>query len=160
MRYLQSKSVFENWQNVSTKSEVLDIIEYLRDIFLEVEDDGFNVDIDTLTSLYNWGHVYAVTIYKSESPLVSSPDESIRFKIKDVLETILTSESYMKSLGYKINHIQSMEVGCGGSGIGYGLQTISMLSREKRLLTTLQRTAIQRMVSKETFYLKIEFTKE
>lgn len=147
MRYLKSKIVFEN----SKSEEVLDIIDYLRDIFLEVEDDGFNVDIDTLTSLYNWGHVYTVSIYKSESPLVSSPDESIRFKIKDILDTILTSESYMKTLGYKINYIKSMEpttltqIGTQGHGVGYDSSVLKSGRREQ---------------SKETIYLKIEFTKE
>jgi hypothetical protein len=87
-----------------------------------------------------------VTIYKSESPLVSSPDESIRFKIKDVLETILTSESYMKSLGYKLNHIQSNEVELKYSSVGgYDPSVLNSGRREQ---------------SKETIYLKIEFTKE
>jgi hypothetical protein len=85
-------------------------------------------------------------IYKSESPLVSSPDESIRFKIKDVLETILTSESYMKSLGYKLNHIQSNEVQLKYSSVGgYDSSVLKSGRREQ---------------SKETIYLKIEFTKE
>ncbi len=149
MRHLQSKSVFEHYLKKFNESSVGDpkpTIEYLRDIFLEVEDDGFNVDIDTLTSLYNWGHVYAVTIYKSESPLVSSPDESIRFKIKDVLETILTSESYMKTLGYKLNHIQSNEVELKYSSVGGYDSSVLNSGRKEQ--------------SKETIYLKIEFTKE
>ena len=154
MRHLKTYQIFE-----SSIEDPKPIIEYLSDIFLEVQDDGFNVDVDKLTSLYNWNHVFTVIIYKSESPLVSSPNESYRFKIKDVLETILSAESYMKTLGYKLNYIQSMEVGCGGNGIGYGSQTTSMLSKEKRLLTTLQRTAVHRMISKETIYLKIEFNK-
>jgi hypothetical protein len=141
MRYLNTYKLFE-----SSVEDPKPIIEYLKDIFLEVEDDGFNVDVDTLTSLYNWGHVFTVVIYKSESPLVSSPDESIRFKIKDVLETILTSESYMKSLGYKLNHIQSNEVQLKYSSVGgYDSSVLKSGRREQ---------------SKETIYLKIEFTKE
>jgi hypothetical protein len=141
MKYLSTYKLFE-----SSVEEPEPTIEYLKDIFLEVEDDGFNVDVDTLTSLYNWGHVFTVVIYKSESPLVSSPDESIRFKIKDVLETILTSESYMKSLGYKLNHIQSNEVQLKYSSVGgYDSSVLKSGRREQ---------------SKETIYLKIEFTKE
>lgn len=140
MRYLKSRSVFEN----SKSEEVLDIKDYLRDIFLEVEDDGFNVDIDVSTSLYNWENVYTVMIYKGESPLSSSTDESYRFKIKDVLETILTSESYMKTLGYKLN-IQSEEINTRGLGVGYDSSVLKSGRREQ---------------SKETIYLIIEFTKE
>lgn len=145
MRYLKSKSVFEN-----SKSDEY-VKDYLRDIFLEVEDDGFNVDIDVSTSLYNWENVYTVMIYKSESPLNSSTDESYRFKIKDVLETILTSESYMKTLGYKLNYIKSMEpttltqIGSQGHGVGYDSSVLKSGRREQL---------------KETIYLKIEFTKE
>lgn len=127
------------------------IIEYLKDIFLEVEDDGFNVDVDTLTSLYNWSHVFKVCIYKSESPIFrstwGSPDKSHRFKIKDVLETILRSESYMKSLGYKLNHIQSNEVELKYSSVGGGYDSSVLKSG-------------RREQSKETLLLKIEFTKE
>ncbi len=146
MRYLRKF-------NESSVGNPKPTIEYLRDIFLEVEDDGFNVDIDTLTSLYNGGHVYTVSIYKSESPLAlsiwglaSSPDKSIRFKIKDILETILTSESYMKSLGYKLNHIQSNEVQLKYSSVGGYDSSVLNSGRKEQ--------------SKETIYLKIEFTKE
>lgn len=141
--------------NESTDSS---IIEDLKDIFLDVEEDGFNVYVETLTSLYNNAPVFRIGIYKSEFPVVSSPNESHRFKIKDVLETVLRSEDYMRSIGYKLNYMNSMEVGCGGNGIGYDTRTISMLSREKQLLTSTQRTDIQRMISKETFHLRIEFT--
>lgn len=132
--------------NESSVEEPGPIIDYLKDIFLEIEDDGFNVDVDTLTSLYNWGHVFAVSIYKSEYPVVKSPNESDRFKMKDVLETILRSESYMKSLGYKLNHIQSNEAQLKYSSVGgYDSSVLKSGRREQ---------------SKETFYLKIEFTKE
>ena len=141
MKYLSTYKLFE-----SSVEDPKPIIEYLKDIFLEVEDDGFNVDVDTLTSLYNWSHVFAVMIYKSESPLVSSPDESIRFKIKDVLETILRSESYMKSLGYKLNHIQSNEVQLKYSSVGGYDSSVLKSGRREQV--------------KETIYLKIEFTKE
>lgn len=143
MRYLNTYKLFE-----SSVEDPKPIIEYLKDIFLEVEDDGFNVDVDKLTSLYNWGHVFTVVIYKSESPLVSSPDESIRFKMKDVLETILTAESYMKSLGYKISLIETREVNDRRSTTdvaGYDSSVLKSGRREQ---------------SRETFTLKIEFVKE
>lgn len=139
MRYLRKF-------NESSVEDPKPIIEYLKDIFLEVQDNGFNVDVDTLTSLYNWGHVYTVCIYKSESPLVSSPDESIRFKIKDILETILSAQSYMKDLGYKLNHIQSNEVQLKYSSVGGYNSSVLNSGRKEQ--------------SKETIYLKIEFTKE
>ena len=139
MRYLRKF-------NEASVEDPKPIIEYLKDIFLEVQDNGFNVDVDTLTSLYNWGHVYTVCIYKSESPLVSSPDESHRFKIKDVLETILSAQSYMKDLGYKLNHIQSNEVQLKYSSVGGYDSSVLNSGRKEQ--------------SKETIYLKIEFTKE
>lgn len=139
MRYLRKF-------NESSVEDPKPIIEYLKDIFLEVEDDGFNVDVDTLTSLYNWSHVYTVCIYKSKSPLVSSPDESHRFKIKDVLETILSAQSYMKDLGYKLNHIQSNEVQLKYSSVGGYDSSVLKSGRREQV--------------KETIYLKIEFTKE
>ena len=148
MRYLNTYKLFE-----SSVEDPKPIIEYLKDIFLEVEDDGFNVDVDTLTSLYNWSNVFTVTIYKSEFPIVRPyvqvrdfNDESDRFKIKDVLETILTAESYMKDLGYKLNLIKSNEVHLKySSQDGYDSSVLKSGRREQ---------------SKETIYLKIEFTKE
>ena len=149
MRYLRKF-------NESSKSDG-DVKDYLSDIFLEVEDDGFNVDIDVSTSLYNWENVYTVMIYKSGFALVSSHDESIRFKIKDVLETILTSESYMKTLGYKLN-IKSMEVGTirkyrsGTQGNAWG--SLGGVGYDSSVLKS------RREQSKETIYLEIKFTKE
>ena len=155
MKYIKSYKIFE-----SSVEDPKPIIEYLKDIFLEVEDDGFNVDVfgdlrpDTLTSLYNWSNVFTVTIYKSEFPVANFRDqflfnplnESDLFKIKDVLETILTAEGYMKSLDYKLNHIQSNEVDLKYSSVGgYDSSVLNSGRREQ---------------SKETFYLKIEFTKE
>jgi hypothetical protein len=73
-------------------------------------------------------------------------NESDKFKIKDVLETILTAEGYMKSLDYKLNHIQSNEVELKYSSVGgYDSSVLNSGRREQ---------------SKETFLLKIEFTKE
>jgi len=149
MKYLQTYKIFE-----SSVEDPKPIIEYLKDIFLEIKDDEFNVDVDTLTNLYNWGHVFTVTIYKSEFPVANFRDqflfnplnESDKFKIKDVLETILTAEGYMKSLDYKLNHIQSNEVELKYSSVGgYDSSVLNSGRREQ---------------SKETFLLKIEFTKE
>jgi hypothetical protein len=93
--------------NESSEEEITD---YLKNIFLELEDMGFNVDIEKSKSFYNKGRVYSVLIYKSEIPLASSPDKSIRFRIKDALETILTADSYMTGEDYRISHIESQEV--------------------------------------------------
>jgi hypothetical protein len=96
--------------NKLNESSEEDIINYLKDIFLELEDIGFNVDIDKSKFFYNYSRLYYVNIYKSEIQLVSSPDESIRFRIKDILEDILTADSYMAKEGYRISHIESQEI--------------------------------------------------
>jgi hypothetical protein len=78
--------------------------------FIKKNKKLFNVDIEKSKSFYNKGRVYSVLIYKSEIPLASSPDKSIRFRIKDALETILTADSYMTGEDYRISHIESQEV--------------------------------------------------
>lgn len=125
-----------------------EIVSYLKDIFLEIEHDGFNVSIDMSTSLYNFGRVYSILIYKSNIPLQNSPNESDRFKMKDILETLLTTESYMESLGYRISLIQTSEPNNRRSQsdlTGYDSSVLKSGRKEQ---------------SRETFTLKIEFAKK
>jgi hypothetical protein len=140
MRYLKPYQIFE------ASSE--EVIRYLYDIFLESEHEGFNTLVEKLTSLYNWDNVYTVLIFKGGVPLAYSPKKSHRFKMKDVLETILTAESYMKSLGYKISLIETRELkelNGRTDVVEYDSSVLKSGRREQ---------------SRETFTLKIEFVKE
>jgi hypothetical protein len=149
--------------NESSVEDPKPTIEYLKDIFLEVEDDGFNVDIGrpgeftyylgrSLTHMKTdmSGNIIIVNIYKSDIPLAWSPNKSHRFKMEDVLETILSSESYMKSLGYKIGLIEIREIKDGSSGENIVYDSSVLKSP----------LGLRKEHSIETFTLKIEFTKE
>ena len=94
MRYLKTKSVFEHSLNTYDESE-----QWLKDIFLELEDDDYNVSItnskDRFHSSAAMCRTYDVTIHREKS-----------FKLSDIFETILTSESYMNADGWIINHVR------------------------------------------------------
>lgn len=86
-------------------NESTDISEqWLKDIFLELEDNDFKVSI----AKNNWSSQskplprmsYDIHISKTQSETIRS------FKLSDVFETILTSESYMKDDGWFINSIR------------------------------------------------------
>ena len=148
MRYLNTYKLFESSSHIGAD----EVINYLYDIFLEVEDEGFNTLVEK-----NWNNVYTVLIFKSGVPLASSSNKSHRFKMKDVLETILTSESYMKSLGYKISLIETRELKeLNGRRFDPFLRnTTDVVEYDSSVLKSDRREQ-----SRETFTLKIEFTKE
>jgi hypothetical protein len=84
-------------------NESTDISEqWLKDIFLELEDNDFKVIItkNNFQSKSLPIRSYDIHINKNQSETIRS------FKLSDVFETILTSESYMKDGGWFINSIR------------------------------------------------------
>ena len=151
MRYLNTYKLFESSSHIGAD----EVINYLYDIFLEAEHEGFNTLVEKLTSLYNWDNVYTVLIFKSGVPLSYSPKKSHRFKMKDVLETILTAESYMKSLGYKISLIETRELKEFRQQFQKQNGRTDVVEYDSTVLKSGRREQ-----SRETFTLKIEFVKE
>ncbi len=140
MKYLKRYKLFESLDSSN------EIKEYLHDIFLELMDDGYNVDINRLTTLYDFSNVYTVLIYKSDRPLAWSPTKSDRFRIKDVLEPILTADSYMKSQNYKISRIEVREIKSENGHTDFNTYDSSVLKNGRR------------EQSRELFTLNIEFS--
>jgi hypothetical protein len=135
MKHLKTYKIFES-------SEEEDIMSFLNDIFLELDD--FNVDINKLPNF----NVYSVSIYKTEKQSYFSPNKSNRFKLKDVLETILSADRYMKSEGYKIDSIESKEIKDDGVG--------KLTTYRSNILNI----SNDEFLSKETFGMEIKFIKE
>lgn len=104
MKHIIQYKLFE-----SSDENLNDIVDDLNDILLEIKDKGFNVNLRYL-KINKQSNAFTIVIYKSRVPLAVSPDKSIIFTIKDILETILTAKSYMTSLGYRISLVESNEV--------------------------------------------------
>jgi hypothetical protein len=122
------------------------ITQYLKDIFLELEDEGFNIKINT-SSLYDlWGRIFTVKIYKTLNWIDTVyPNESHIFKMSDVLESILTAESYMKTFKYpyKISLIEAREIKFKGEILDYQIAKYdpsisNILERENLEMFTLE----------------------
>jgi hypothetical protein len=149
MRYLKTYKIFESSEE--------DIMSFLKDIFLDLEDMDFNVSIEKSTLwkanplLQTDFNVFSVLIYKSDTPVYYSPNKSDRFKLKDVLETILDAERYMKSEGYKIDSIESKEIK-DDFGNSFGKLTTYR--------SNILNISNDEFITKETYGMEIKFTKE
>jgi len=93
MKHIKTYKIFESSENDEVK-------QYLEDIFLELEDEGFDVDIEgrwlrTFNTEQHTG--YEVKIEKSKT-----------FLLEDVYEYILTCKSYLKEMGFFITEINGV----------------------------------------------------
>lgn len=92
MKYLNTFKIFE-----SSPEEVKD---YLNDIFLDLKDEGFKVEIHNRWIRYGyWDEKH--TGYEVEI-------KKITFLLKDVYECILTSKRYLKENGFFITDIEGI----------------------------------------------------
>jgi hypothetical protein len=96
MKYLNTYKLFESYD----ESE-----QWLKEIFLELEDEGYNISIKNSKANFHSSiamcRTYNVTIdvYKSKSGRKS-------FKLSDIFEYILTAESYMEDDGWYVNELR------------------------------------------------------
>ncbi len=96
--------LFENF------SDINNIKSYLKDIFLELEDDGFTVEIEIISQATSGaviltppGHYFRIDIHKTDYTVALSPKESDIFILKDIWPTLQTVNTYMTEEGYKLN---------------------------------------------------------
>jgi hypothetical protein len=97
MIYLKKYKTFENIFSDYAKeiNEYESIKDYLKDIFLELEDEGFDIDIEgrwLRTSEFEELAGYEVKIKRSKT-----------FLLEDIYDYILTCKSYLKEMGFFIN---------------------------------------------------------
>jgi len=97
MIYLKKYKTFENIFSDYAKeiNEYESIKDYLKDIFLELEDEGFDIDIEgrwLRTSEFEELTGYEVKIKRSKT-----------FLLEDIYDYILTCKSYLKEMGFFIN---------------------------------------------------------
>lgn len=129
MRYLKSYKIFES----SDESE-----QWLKDIFLELEDEGYNINIKNSKGNFHSSaamcSTYDVTISREKS-----------FKLPDIFEIILTAESYMKDDGWYVNRVRFRSI------------HNKWFSLDERDINKLRDINILRKEIHEITYIKIEF---
>jgi hypothetical protein len=95
--------LFEDFDDmVNYLSNGVKIRNYLKDIFLELQDDGFVINI-SLNQISQSSHYFRIDIHKTEYPVSWSPKESDIFTLKDIWPTLQTANTYMTEEGYKLN---------------------------------------------------------
>jgi hypothetical protein len=95
--------LFEDFDDmVNYLSNGVKIRNYLKDIFLELQDDGFVINI-SLNQISQTSHYFRIDIHKTDYPVSWSPKESDRFILKDIWPTLQTTNTYMTEEGYKLN---------------------------------------------------------
>lgn len=129
MRYLKSYKIFES----SDESE-----QWLKDIFLELEDEGYNINIKN-----SKGNFHSSAAMCSTYDVTISRDKS--FKLPDIFEIILTAESYMKDDGWYVNRVRFRSI------------HNKWFSLDKRDINKLRDINILRKEIHEITYIEIEF---
>ena len=90
MKYLKTYQLFESSENDEVE-------QYLKDIFLELEDEGFDVDIEG-----RWLRTYDTEEHTGYEVKIK---RNKTFLLEDVYELILTCKSYLKETGFFITEI-------------------------------------------------------
>lgn len=89
------------------ESSTEDIISYIHDILLELEDIGFNINIieEVVPRLSNSrGVKIKILITKLKS------NEYTNFKLSDIEDPILSCEEYMNSIGFSVKLMSVVNV--------------------------------------------------
>lgn len=104
MKYLRTyTNLFESGPFVKIDTEIKD---YLHDIFLELEDEGFDVDISRYLTFNIEEHPgFSIRMNRSKT-----------FLLEDVYEYILTCKSYLKEIGFFITEINGTVPANGSNG--------------------------------------------
>ena len=115
MIYLKKYKTFENIFSDYAKeiNEYESIKDHLKDILLELEDEGFDIDIEgrwLRTSEFEELTGYEVKIKRSKT-----------FLLEDIYDYILTCKSYLKEMGFFINGDISGNIPRNGRQERYGL---------------------------------------
>lgn len=82
-------------------NESIDMNQYLSDIFLELEDEGYKVIIKNNSNFHNTAKAiayYTVIIHGKT------------FKLKDIFDLLLTSDDYMGENGWYLNSMRFRSV--------------------------------------------------
>ena len=105
MKHIKTYQIFESGPFVKIDTEIKD---YMKDIFQELEDEGFDIDIE-VRWLRTYDHKnlrfrdteehtgYEVKIKRSKT-----------FLLEDIYDYILTCKSYLKDVGFFITEIDGI----------------------------------------------------
>jgi hypothetical protein len=94
--------LFEDFDDmVNYLSNGVQIRNYLKDFFLELQDVGFVINI-SLNQISQTSHYFRIDIHKTDYPVSWSPKESDRFILKNIWSTLQTANTYMTEEGYKL----------------------------------------------------------
>ena len=104
MKHIKTYKIFESTEP--------NIKEDIKDIFLELEDGGFDVDVSTgLTTLGAYRSALPPSLnhlYPKEVTIKSGSNIGINtFLLEDIYEYILTCKSYLKEMGFFITDIKA-----------------------------------------------------
>jgi hypothetical protein len=111
MKHLKTYQIFES-------NEEDRINNYLRDIFLELEDDGYNVEIDNRYIRTSEYEEFTGILVKIERKNFKFPVDT--FLLENIYETILTCKSYLKETKFFITDISCIAID-GDRPYRYGL---------------------------------------
>ena len=104
MKYL--KKFFESDKSYITLEEFNEIKSYLNDVFLELEDDGYEISIHQ-HYLYNYEYIYGISLSITKHSMSShrrvSYDNGVSFDSSDVINPIEHSVSYLSEFGLKLD---------------------------------------------------------
>jgi hypothetical protein len=100
MKWIKTYKIFESTEP--------NIKEDIKDIFLELEDGGFDVKVDTrwVRTLNTEEHIGYLINIKRGSTFNGTYVAMNTFLLEDIYEYILTCKSYLKEMGFFIDEIK------------------------------------------------------
>jgi len=157
MRYLK---LFENFDDmVNYLSNGVEIRKYLKDIFLELQDEGFVINI-SLNQISQTSHYFRIDIHKTDYPVSWSPKESDRFTLKDIWPILQTANTYMTEEGYTLNLLSGVVPDkSGGRSDHRGYPTYYMKVSPEDIKPDDRFKFLYNFFDDELFSLRIEFRK-
>jgi hypothetical protein len=104
VKHIKTYKLFENIEAEVQRLFVQKVKGYIEDIFQELEDDGFDVKVDSrwLRTFNTEEHIgYLINI-----KIASTLGYVRTFLLEDVYEDILTLKSYLEEMGFFIDEIK------------------------------------------------------
>jgi len=151
--------LFEDFDDmVNYLSNGVKIRNYLKDIFLELQDDGFVINI-SLNQISQTSHYFRIDIHKTDYPVSWSPKESDRFILRDIWSTLQTANDYMIKEGYTLNLLSGVVPDKRGGRSDHRGYPVNYINVSPEDIRPDNKFKLYRFFDDELFSLRIEFRK-